>query len=117
MGRDACISFTTVGNKMPVFSEHSSGWATSPTLPEIVKTERENDGKLVFDVRNPYRYYHTDYPRGNWPMLCSILMILKGDARIEKVFYGCDEIGMDEFSIKDILDLSAFYVESRGEGV
>lgn len=65
------------------------------------------------------RYYSKHYARGNWPQICAYLMELTACQDVDQVWYKSDcrdfGEGCEPITIKDILDISEFYMNNGNE--
>lgn len=64
------------------------------------------------EVRNHLHYYSSEYPRGPWPRICHVLMILLNSPDIETVWYGTPGWGLDRpFDVHDLMSFTAYFVQ------
>jgi len=106
MGRDAEIYFRS-GVEEPVFDE------SFPLHYECELVGIHEDwepAEATHEVVNQSRYYGYDYEVGDWPELCSVLMILLRSPDVESVWYYHDCGPIVECTIETVLDLSRYYM-------
>lgn len=61
------------------------------------------------------RYYSPDYARGNWPILCAILLALLSSREVFRVWYGndCEYVeNIKHFTTLDLLKMCDFYARN-----
>lgn len=108
MGIDACIYFKAKQG----FSENSNRWAL-PNGYSIIPASRFAVDSATHEVDNLGRFYSPNYPRGRWPELSSVLMILLQNKDIEKVWY-CgdtfDEWRDNPFTLKRLIEYTEYFV-------
>ncbi len=107
MGTDADIHFNTKsGNPPELFS-------MPPGFDIVVSTNTFDNVSPKFYVHNYSRYYNVGYERGNWPAICSALMILFQSEDVTEIYYNGDgSESVREITIEDVLEISRHFMQN-----
>lgn len=106
MGIDCRIYVRTEDGRPP---EIETDW---PKGVYLRLNDHEDGPRMAkFYVETPWRYWHPEYPRGLWPQISALLILLFAAPNTRAIWYGGDSVGaVPQFSPRELLEYTAAYL-------
>ena len=119
MGLDVQIYIQTTDGKIPELERSTGANFEIVEVKESWFPHEAIEGEdypfgATHEIGSTCRYYGPGYARGDWGLICRVLMMLMACETVEKVWYGhdCeDHATMSECTVETIIEISRYYMQ------